>query len=126
MPRQVTDLTPIIGLPALKHLDITGTNVKDLGPVAYRKSLEEIYFNGTRVRDVRPLADLTELRRISFSGTRVVDPTPIEHLGPQLNRRLSGSGSDGTLDPYTGGPAHGSVPARCGAVCQRSYSPIAG
>jgi hypothetical protein len=95
------DLSPLVGLAALRALSCSETQVIDLAPLAGLTALEVLGCSGTRVSDISPLAGLTSLARLDLRRTEVWDFSPLDHLtnlkilGKRRRRRLAPDG-----DPF--------------------------
>lgn len=76
----VSDLTPLKGLAALNELYIVRTQVRDLTPLADLTGLEKLALTGTQVSDLMPLTGLTGLKWLSLQSTQVSDLTPLTGL----------------------------------------------
>src|SRR5439155_5798037 len=88
-------------LPALKHLDVSGTAMTDRGLKVLHElpALETLSLAGTRVTDegVAPLADCHELRRVNLSWTRTGDGA-LRALAGKRNLREFSSGNGITAE----------------------------
>jgi Leucine-rich repeat (LRR) protein len=60
-----------IGLPKLRHLDVSHTPLSDIGAVATMPGLEVLYLRRTLVRDLSPCAPCRRLRVLDISQTQV-------------------------------------------------------
>lgn len=77
---QVYDLTPLQGLHALQFLSLTSTNVSDLAPLRKLPALQQLGFSHTAVANLAPLAKHTGLQALSCSSTKIRDLTPLSGL----------------------------------------------
>lgn len=76
--RELTDISPVAKLTALRSFHCYGTQVFDLSPLANLTALEEILCQATQVSDLSPLAGLTNLNRLECGdGQRFDSPQSI-------------------------------------------------
>lgn len=77
---RVADLTPLVGLRALRHLTLADTSVVDLSPLAGLVGLRTLQLHGTQVADLRPLSGLVHLEVLMLARTPVSDLGPLTTL----------------------------------------------
>ncbi len=71
------DLTPLADLSALQSLDCRNTQVANLAPLANLPSLQALDCGRTQVADLTPLTELSELQFLHCGETQVVDLMPL-------------------------------------------------
>jgi len=76
----VSDLSPIAGLPRLQFLDVSGNRIEDLASLTQNTALQYIEMSGNRVKEVGPLSGLTNLASLYLGGNRIVDIQPLMGL----------------------------------------------
>ena len=76
----VSDITPLVNLPALEQLDLTGTPVSDITPLANLSTLKQLTLTDTQISDVTPLANLTALEQLDLAFTAISDIAPLANL----------------------------------------------
>ncbi|WP_407345517.1 leucine-rich repeat domain-containing protein [Pengzhenrongella phosphoraccumulans] len=87
----VTDLTPLAGLPVLTDLGLTDNAVSDVGPLAQVPTLRYLGLARNQIGDLGPLAGLTGLVELDVSENQVADVEALAAL-TQLDRlTLSGN-----------------------------------
>lgn len=89
--RELSDLTPVAGLSALRHLDLSGTQVIDLTPIANLSALQHLDLDSTKIRDLKPIAGLGALQHLDLYRTEVTDLTPISGLSALRRLHLYGT-----------------------------------
>ena len=67
----VVDASPLKGLEALRHLDLTATGVKKLTWIKGLAALQHLVLADTAVEDIRPLASLEGLVSLDLAATPV-------------------------------------------------------
>jgi Leucine-rich repeat (LRR) protein len=77
---RVTGLSPLIGLGGLASLDIVGTHVADLSPLRQLEGLRRLALSGFQVSNVSPLSALLGLESLFLMQTKVVDISPLRNL----------------------------------------------
>lgn len=86
--QQITDLSPLEGLP-ITTLVLCDNAIEDLSPLASLTSLNTLWLGGNTPSDLTPLAGLTRLRDLNLDG---VDDsgqlTPLDSLTPLTNLPL--------------------------------------
>lgn len=80
----VADITPVLGLNQLTHLQIQGTALSDLTPLADMSSLINLFVENNRIADLSPLAALPALRQLSVNDNPLTDIEALVEL-PQLD-----------------------------------------
>ena len=85
----ISDLSPLAGLTTLKRLEIEWTNVDDLTPLVELKNLQhlDVWNNDSTIDDLSTLANLTNLIHLNVSGSdklkdlsTLANLTKLEHL----------------------------------------------
>ena len=69
----IADLSPVHGLTALRHLDLSevgGPDVQWLEPFV---NLQTLRLSGNRIVDISPLAGMTALRTLDLGGNRIAE-----------------------------------------------------
>ncbi len=97
---RVVDLSPLLRMP-LTHLDLNSTFVRDLSPLS-DLPLVSLRLARTRVDDLRPLAG-RKLESLDVSGTGVADLSPLAGM-PLKDLRVAGCIELTDLTPITGQP----------------------
>ena len=87
----LTDLTPLAGLPHLEELNITRTGVSDLAPLAQLPNLNWLTMHVTPVSDFTPLAQVLSLEVLLSSYTQVSDLAPLAALPHLYMLEISGN-----------------------------------
>ena len=62
------DLSPLVGLPSLTHLDLSDTGLVDVSDPSRLTGLRTLLLGGNAVRDLSPLSGLTGLEALTLSG----------------------------------------------------------
>lgn len=103
--QQITDLSPLEGLP-LTTLVLCDNQIADLSPLASLTSLETLWLGGNPAEDLTPLAGLTRLRDLNLDGgpfqTQLAPLDSLEPLADLSLTRLSLGGrtvDDGDWSP---------------------------
>ncbi len=76
----VEDLTPLAGLPKLKELLVSHSNIADLSPLTGLTNLELIHMSGALISDLSPLTGLTKLKHLYLPGGDISDLAPLAKL----------------------------------------------
>ena len=71
MDNRITDLTPLLTLPNLKHLDIGGNKLEDIHLLASLPRLFTLDLSYNKIKDLSPLADLPALVRLELKNNRI-------------------------------------------------------
>ena len=74
------DVTPLVGLTELQHLNVSATRVSDLNPLVGLTGLQHLNVSSTPVSALSPLARLIGLQHLNVSNTRVIDLSPLGEL----------------------------------------------
>ena len=77
---EVSDISALSGLPALKWLGLQGTQVSDISELNGLTALEILILGDTPVSDVSALSGLTALEGLSLTGTPVSDVSALQHM----------------------------------------------
>ena len=77
---QISDISPIAGLPKLDLLDISGNEISDLSALAGLKNLRHVKVSHNNISDLSPLAGLPNLNRFDSWGNPVSDLSPLIEL----------------------------------------------
>ena len=122
---QVSDLSPIAGLTALRHLILNHNLISDLSPLAGLTNLESLVLEFNDVSDLSPLAGLINLEHIDLNVNDVSDLWPLARLVNLKYIRTWGNPfSD--LSPLAGLTKLGKLDI-CGAQLEEaSLAPLAG
>jgi Leucine-rich repeat (LRR) protein len=56
--KNITEFSPLVKLPYLKMLAVSGCPLNDLSPLEHLNCLEMLYLNNTNVHDISPLRNL--------------------------------------------------------------------
>jgi internalin A len=89
--RDLKDLKPLRGLPALTDVEAAETAIDDLTPLATCPHLARLKVDKTKITTLSPLSHATELASLSLAGTAVKDLMPIAKL-PALKTVTVGTG----------------------------------
>jgi Leucine-rich repeat (LRR) protein len=76
----VTDVSPLTYLAALRTLDLSVTQVADLAPLSGLADLRTLKLYATKIADLAPISRLTALQSLDISSTRVTELEPISRL----------------------------------------------
>jgi hypothetical protein len=85
----ITDLDPLLELPALTSLNLSGTPVWNLSPLSKLTQLRSLLLRMTNVIDLTPLARLSNLRFLALDGTPCADLRPLSNLSNLTTLLLS-------------------------------------
>jgi len=77
---EISDLSPITVIRALKKLEITGTSVSSLQPLAQMRDIEEFRCNQSPVSNLSALSVLPKLKILNIENTPITDLEPITGL----------------------------------------------
>ena len=69
----ISDLSPLAKMSALKRIDISGTPVSDLMPLRNMNNLEVLNISGTEVSTLEPLRYCTHLRELKMKDAQISD-----------------------------------------------------
>lgn len=86
----VVDLRPLVHLPHLRMLDLSGTSVSDITPLGALERVEFVNLADTKVEDLRPLLK-TPLRVLDIRRTEVEAIWPLRHLSKLETVTLTGA-----------------------------------
>ncbi|PZD74458.1 Internalin-A [Acaryochloris thomasi RCC1774] len=64
--QELTDITPLVTLPQLKHLNLAFNQIQDIRPLAKLTNLEYVVLEQNQVREVSKLASLKHLRLLNL------------------------------------------------------------
>lgn len=81
---EITDLTPLAGLPRLQSLDLSKNQIKDLQPLVTNTALQYLDLSFNRLRKIEAVAGLTNLAALLVSHNNLADVSPAFGL-PRLN-----------------------------------------
>lgn len=76
----ITDLSPLTNLRALKVIHLGHNRIIDLTPLANHSALSEINFAGNQISDLTPLQNLTALTSINFANNQLSEITVLSGL----------------------------------------------
>ena len=76
----ISDISSLIGLFNLRHLDLTGSGISDLTPLENLTRISSLNLENTLVVDLMPLNKLRNLETLNLQGTNVTDLSPLESL----------------------------------------------
>ena len=77
---QLTDISTVAGLTALRRVSLHVPKAADLGALANLTHLESLYVHESAVVDLGPLAALSALTDLTLYGTAATDLSPISGL----------------------------------------------
>jgi len=92
--RNITDLTPLAGLHALRELRLNRCRVSDIGPIAGLTNLEVLELGYNPLGSLTPLAGLSRLRELRIATDPATDLTPLASLTALVELRLIGRDLD--------------------------------
>src|SRR5262249_37453793 len=96
----VSDLSPVRGMP-LEYLNLTALGVSDLSLLAHVKSLRRLVLDDMPVSDLTPLRGL-RLTKLSLRRIRAIDLSPIKGM-PLKGLRLDyNAGREDLVRSFTG------------------------
>lgn len=90
--KELVDLSPLMGLTALRHLDLWSTGVTDLTPISGTTGLQRLETSRTAVTDLTAISGATGLQRLVIIGTGVTDLTPISGATGLQSLNICGTG----------------------------------
>ena len=76
----ITDLSPLHGLTALRHLDLSEVGASDVQWLEPLVNLESLRLSGNRIADIGPLADMTGLEELDLGHNRIADIAPLADM----------------------------------------------
>ena len=79
-PPPMSDISAVVGLTKLRHLDLGGMRVSDVSALAGLTDLRQLELQHTHVNDVSALAGLTDLQELNLTVTPVRDVSPLVGL----------------------------------------------
>jgi hypothetical protein len=77
---QIRDITPLSGLAALRYLVLSGNQIQDLGPLSGLTALTELGLSENRIQDVAPLSNLPALQCLDLHCNQIQDIAPLASL----------------------------------------------
>ena len=86
----ISDISPILGLVQLQHLDFGGCHISDITPIENLIELTYLTLHSNlRIVDITPIANLTQLVELRLSHNRIVDISPLANLTQLTELQLS-------------------------------------
>ncbi len=76
----VSDLSPLIELTRLTHLNLSHTKLIDLAPLSGLTNITSLYLWGNNISDLAPLSELKNLTQLSLWGNNISDLAPLSEL----------------------------------------------
>jgi hypothetical protein len=86
---RVTDISPLKGLPALQTLDFSFSRVTDISPLKGLPALQTLNLGFSPVTDISPLKGLPHLQTLDLHNMRVTDISPLKGLPALQTLNLS-------------------------------------
>ncbi len=80
---QLSDISPLAGLTELKGLNLSNNQLSDISLLAGLTQLTNLHLGGNQLSDISPLAGLTQLKRLHLNENQISDVFPLTRL-PQL------------------------------------------
>ena len=77
---RISDLTALLFLTDLIHLNLENNQISDLTPLQYLTNLTELYLNTNQISDLTPLQSLRNLTYLGLSNNQISDLTPLKSL----------------------------------------------
>ena len=78
--RNLTDISPLMGMRGLTELDLSRSEVTNLRPLSTLTGLRSLKLGKCNISDLSPLAGLTQLEHLDLSNTKVTDISPLSGL----------------------------------------------
>lgn len=88
---QITDVSPLAGLPRLQSLDLSRNRIKALGPLATNTALQYLDVSFNQLKKVDAVAGLTNLATLLVSHNSITDVSPAFHLPKLHSLHLDGN-----------------------------------
>ena len=88
----VSDISVLQGMTALRMLDLRGTGVSDISVLQGMTALENLDLRGTGVSDISVLQGMTALRMLDLRGTGVRDISVLQGMTALRSLDLRGTG----------------------------------
>ena len=98
---QISNLNPLTELKQLRVLDLADNQISDLSPLAGLTQLESLYLSSNQIRNVNPLDGLTQLQLLYLSNNQISDIRPLDNL-TQLQRLYLASNQISDIRPLAG------------------------
>ena len=76
----IADLSPVYGLTALRHLDLSEVGAPNWEWLEPFVKLRSLRLSGNRIADIAPLADMAEMERLALDGNRIADIAPLSGM----------------------------------------------
>jgi hypothetical protein len=76
----VADVSPLTGMVTMRQIHLADNPITEIGPLATLDSLQQVVLTGTQVTDFSPLYDLPLLTDVNFSGMHLADIGFMSHL----------------------------------------------
>ncbi len=93
---QLTNLTPLAGLPSLAYLSLYESAMTNLTPLSDLTSLATLILSSDVLTDITPLSELTSLATLTLYSQALTDITPLSDLTRLTTLKL---GSNAITDP---------------------------
>ena len=77
---EISDFSPLAGLPRLEWLDLSSNLVTDVSALAKMTRLQTLYLSDNLIADVSALSDLTRLESLNISSNLVADVSALSDL----------------------------------------------
>lgn len=77
---RITDLQPLEQLTTLSHLTISRNPITDISPIQALKNLTYLNLASTPIDDLSALSNLVKIQELNLGGTQVKDLRPLETL----------------------------------------------
>ncbi|MBE9128052.1 MULTISPECIES: leucine-rich repeat domain-containing protein [unclassified Coleofasciculus] len=74
---QITDVSPLAGLPNLEVLYLRDNQITDVSPLAELMNLEDLGIPANPITDISPLAELTNLESLILIANPISDFSPL-------------------------------------------------
>ena len=101
---QISDLSPLVGLPALQALDCGYNQISDLSPLGGLPALQALYCRKNQISDLLPLRGLPALQALYCEDNEISDLSPLGSL-PALQALYCSFNQISDLSPLRGLPA---------------------
>lgn len=77
---QIADLTPIVGMPQLKHVDFWGNSIVDLSQISAMTQIETLIIGGNPITDLTALSQFTALKELALPDANLANLNVINGL----------------------------------------------
>ena len=118
---QISDLSPLSGLPALQSLTCWNNQISDLSPLSGLPALQSLDCSDNQISDLSPLSGLPALQSLSCGSNQISDLSPLSGL-PALQSLDCSDNQLSDLSPLSGLPALQSLDCRYNQISHLTLS----